>query len=710
MNNKSSTIISAIVWIFFIAMFTSPCWSTILSEVIASADNPFDYARITDVEYQAVVVDEPDSQGKIVVTERLTYDVHAASRSNPFWELWRDLPESYIDGVHVYYKVNSVKQILDDGTEIVWKESPELYWEDEDYERTNTELGPGKWYHSEGPYSEYARQYECVLFYVDAIYRDEITFEIEYEMYNATLRYNDCADLYISLFSGSSCNHLDSFKAEILIPNKDMPAEGNYFYTTYGTNSYNFPVTESTTANPGYHTFAFELDKSDLNFKPYSEFIEFDLVSYGATKHAFAEYASDNYYSDYDCLGEIIDAQEEYANEATLYKSIRLIVLGLCIIGAGLIIACTFAYKSSISKKYIFYQPITDYDYFRDIPSDLDPSFAQALVFSKHKAPKDDSGIYSAILLSLARKKYIELEELSDKNVQITFRKRPTQTPGLINPPGTIVENTAETAPEEKLEPLTMCEEYYYNLLARHATSGSILMSSFQYRISKDYENTDTFVRNMDKSTVNIGVRDGYFQKADYEQPKKKILSMSTFFMIVGIITAVLLNLISYNTRVGLAYGGFFILGLAFIVCSVYLRKCARKFILLTQLGEDEYSKWRGLYNFLNSDTLMNERTFIELPLWERYLVYATAFGISEKVIKAISINCPEAAASEMLSNPCYRSRNFHYTGRSFRSAVRTGSRTARSHSGGYGGGSYGGGGFSYGGGGRGGGGGGGGH
>lgn len=711
MNNKSSTIISAVIWIFFIAMFTFPCWSTILSEVIASTDNPFDYARITDVEYQAVVVDEPDSEGKIVVTERLTYDVHAASRSNPFWELWRDLPESYVDGVHVYYKVNSVKQILDDGTEIVWEESPELYWEDEDYERTNTELGPGKWYHSEGPYSEYARQYECVLFYVDAIYRDEITFEIEYEMYNATLRYNDCADLYISLFSGSSCNHLDSFKAEILIPNKDMPAQGNYFYTTYGTNSYSFPVTESDTANPGYHTFAFELDKSDLDFKPYSEFIEFDLVSYGEDKHAFAEYASDNYYSDYDCLGEIIDAQEEYANEATLYKTLRIVVLGLCIIGSGLIFACVFASKSLVKKKYTFYQPTTDYDYFRDIPSDLDPSFAQALVFGKHKTPKDDSGVYSAILLSLARKNYIELQELSDKNVQITFKKRPNQTPGLMNPPGTVVENTDATAPEVKLEPLTMCEEYYYNLLARHATSGSILMSSFQYRISKDYENTDTFVRNMDKSTVNIGVRDGYFQKADYEQPKKKILNIATFLMVVGIIITVLLNLISYNTRIGLAYGGFFILGLTCIACSVFLKVRARKFILLTQFGEDEYAKWRGLYNFLNSDTLINERTFIELPLWERYLVYATAFGISEKVIKAISINCPEASASEMLSNPCYRSSSFHHTGRSFRSAVRTGARTARSYGGGYSGGySGGGGGFSYGGGGRGGGGGGGGH
>lgn len=116
--------------------------------------SPNDYARITDVEYSAVVVDEPGSQGKVVITERLTFDVHAASEDNLFWELWRDLPEDYVDGVKVEHKVNSVKQILENGTEIIYDESPKLYWDDEDYINTNFRYGPGKWFHSKGPYNE----------------------------------------------------------------------------------------------------------------------------------------------------------------------------------------------------------------------------------------------------------------------------------------------------------------------------------------------------------------------------------------------------------------------------------------------------------------------------------------------------------------------------------------------------------------------------
>ena len=127
------SIIRWIIIIFWIVFFFSQ-FAYLFEDI--TIENPFDYARITDVDYKAVVADEPDSEGKIIVTERLTFDIHAASKNNLFWELWRDLPEEYIDGVKVEYKVNSVKQILDNGTEIVYQESPELYWDDYDYVNT----------------------------------------------------------------------------------------------------------------------------------------------------------------------------------------------------------------------------------------------------------------------------------------------------------------------------------------------------------------------------------------------------------------------------------------------------------------------------------------------------------------------------------------------------------------------------------------------
>lgn len=681
--------------------------------------NPNDYARITDVEYKAVVVDEPGSEGKVVITERLTFDVHAASRNNTFWELWRDLPEDSIDGVKVHYKVNSVKQILEDGTSIIYEESPKLYWDDYDYVSSNTKYGPGKWYHSEGPYNENARRYECVFFYIDDVYREEMVFEIEYEMYNASLKYNDCSDLYLALYSGNTCKYLESFKAEILFPNKDMPAKGNYDVYTYGTNANDFPVKESATLNRGYYTFSFELDEDDLQFKPYNNYIEFDLVSHGEDKHIFTEYAPDNYYTYDNVLGEIYEEQQEYANTPAKYKRDKIIVLVIALAATAWVTYYSLTAGRRAKTKNTFYEPTEELTYYRDIPSDLDPNFAANLVFCKHNMPKDDSGIYSAILLSLARKGYIEITETSYNNVEIRIRKM-IPKPALISTVSNSINNTVNSAlssapintattteaPDSTpdYEPLTTCEEYYFNLLVRHTNGNSVNMNIFQTRVSNDYENTDTFATNIKNSTVNIGVKGGYFQKADYLQPRKKMCSFAKTICIIGIIFAVLVNLISSRTRMDLAFGAYTIFGIGCILNAVYLWVTSHKYVLLTQFGEDEYVKWRGLYNFLKSDTLINERTVVELPLWEKYLVYATAFGLSEKVIQAIGIRCPDASESPVLDNNYYRSTRFRSHGRSFRSSVRSGSYTARS------GGGYGGGGFGYGGGGRGGGGGGGGH
>ena len=555
--------------------------------------------------------------------------------------------------------------------------------------------GPGKWYHSEGPYNESSRRYECVFFYVDGLYRENVTFEIEYEMNNAALRYGDCSELYLSLYSEDSIKYLESFNAQILIPNEDMPHYGNYKAYTYGTNSNRFPFTESDTLNPGYHTFAFNLDESQLKFRPYNEYIEFSLISYGDDYHIFTDYASRNRYYDDVAFDELMQEQKDYDDTYENYKTIKLIVLLVCIIVIYLVVIYTVKKSKKIKEEHVFYEPSIQIDYFRDIPSNLDPVFASSLVFCKHGKHKTDSDGYSSIMLSLIRKGYIELDKIDNmkdwtsNNVRIVIKYRPT---AIIS--SSLEENTIEP---EKLEPLSPTEEQYFNLIVRYAHGNEISMNNFRSRVSMDYENTNSFVNNIKTSIVNIGISQGYFQKADYEQPKRQLKTLSTTYGIIGILLITIVNFISYHTHLDLAFGGFSILGIAFIINSLYLRKISKKYVLLTQFGEDEYAKWRGLYNFLNSETLMKERTVIELPLWEQYLVYATAFGISEKVIAALKIRCPDMEMSPMLSNPYYTSRSFIHSSHSFRSATRSASHIARSGGfsghGGYGGGGRGGGG-----------------
>ena len=659
--------------------------------------NPWDYARITDIDYRAIVLDEPKHGGNILVTERMTFDVHAASKDNLFWELWRALPENEVDGLPVKYKVNSVKQILEDGTEIIYEESPKLYWYDNDYINTAGGYGPGKWYNSEGPYNEYLDQYECVLFYVDGLYREKVTFEIEYEMSNAALRYADCSELYLTMYSEETIKYLESFKAQILFPNKDMPAKEYYYAKAYGTNSHQVPFTESDTLNPGYHTFSIELDEADLRFKPYNQYIEFLLVSHGRDKQIFTEYAPRNYYSDDVYLEESRELQAEHELLPGEYMLLKILVLLLAILGIFVIFFLATLIIKIARKKHTFYETEMKFDYFREIPSNLDPNFAAYLVFIKHKSSKklkNRKDGYSGILLSLIRKKYISVER-----IDMTKDWTPNNTKLIINQTKNRLENTII------LEPLTLTEKYYFDLIYRHARQNQISMKDFQSKVSADYTYTNSFVKNIESSIKKIGLHENYFQSANkFDSIKNLLRNWSIFFVIVGIAFITLVNICSYQTRLDLAFGAFFILGISFLLGANYLNKASKNSILLTQFGETEYAKWRGLYNFLNSETLMNEKELIELPLWEQYLVYATAFGISEKVIKALKIRCPEFEASPVLSTSYHGSSSFRYSSRSFNSATRSATRTytRNSYSSGYGSG------YGYGG--RGGGGGGGGH
>lgn len=704
------------------------------------------YARITDFEYKAELVDEVDSQGKVIITEKITYDIHVEDYGEEIWELWRDLPESEIDGVHNSYKINYVKELKDDGSEVVYTESDKLYWYDYDYINTSGGYGPGKWFYSPGPYDEYLRQYECVLFYVNGLTDGEVTFEIQYEMTGAAFEYADCSYLYLTFFSGPDVKYLNFFKAEVLIRNKDMPKAGNYEAYNYGTVNMHYPYEESKTKYPGYHTFTMVLDKDDLKFDRESRFLEFEMWAFNEDAGIFSEYAPRNWYTGTNALEEIRATQQEYYNipiEKNKKKAITLIVCGVL----GLFIAFdAYTKDKKIRKKYIFCNPSKPVLQCREVPSNMDPYFAANLVFCKDskKLNKDDA--YSAILLSLVRKEYIEIAQIKELNnwsynnvkIVVKYKPRPTTSfysssapigkkhwfstqnvnfysnringvvPNMYSTtsyqPGQYANSVnddieiLEIEDVKTYEPLTLTEQYYFNLIVRHAVTNEIEMKKFQERVEYDYENTDTFVRNVENSVSKIGTSQGFFQRSDYKQPRNAVQNQSNFLIFMAILLLCGFNFYSYIKYGNFAYGAYTLLALACIASSMHLKKIAPQYVLLTQLGEDEYAKWRAFYEFLNSEEFMNDRSVVELPMWEQYLVYATAFGLSNKVTKAIGLRCQNIQASKMLSNTYYRSSHFRYSSRSFRSATSRASSISRS------------GGYSYSSGGRGGGGGGGGH
>ena len=59
---------------------------------------------------------------------------------------------------------------------------------------------------------------------------------------------------------------------------------------------------------------------------------------------------------------------------------------------------------------------------------------------------------------------------------------------------------------------------------------------------------------------------------------------------------------------------------------------------VFTQKGIDESAKWKGLKKYMEEFSLIDEKEVPEIAIWEKFLVFATAFGIADKVLKQLKI------------------------------------------------------------------------
>lgn len=80
----------------------------------------------------------------------------------------------------------------------------------------------------------------------------------------------------------------------------------------------------------------------------------------------------------------------------------------------------------------------------------------------------------------------------------------------------------------------------------------------------------------------------------------------------------------------------------------------------LHNFGVDEGEKWRGLKRFMQNFSTMERKYIPEVVLWEQYLVYATAFGMTEQVIKQLKQVYPEIVNNANFNSGVYVGHMMH--------------------------------------------------
>ena len=65
-----------------------------------------------------------------------------------------------------------------------------------------------------------------------------------------------------------------------------------------------------------------------------------------------------------------------------------------------------------------------------------------------------------------------------------------------------------------------------------------------------------------------------------------------------------------------------------------------------TKLGAERAAQWEGVEHFLRDFSELEDAPSGHLVLWERYLVYAVALGVSEELVRGLALRVPEVAES----------------------------------------------------------------
>ena len=136
------------------------------------------------------------------------------------------------------------------------------------------------------------------------------------------------------------------------------------------------------------------------------------------------------------------------------------------------------------------------------------------------------------------------------------------------------------------------------------------------------------------------------------------------------------------------------LISILLIIIAIVAILINNKLNRLTQKGIDERTKWKGLKKYMEDFSLLNEKEVPALNIWEHFLVYATAFGIADKVIKQLKVVYPEIENMDKFTTTSYIYLMSHTDfNSSFSSAINSGFSAAISSGAGGGGGFSGGGG-----------------
>ena len=421
---------------------------------------------------------------------------------------------------------------------------------------------------------------------------EKVAFLIEYTLEDMVVLHEDVAELYFAILSEDFEDSIEDLQIRVNLPKED--SSNNFRIWTHGDLTANIDFLNRssflTTVKKTYANTAIDVRTT----------FDASLMNRSLVRKTTEEKA----------LDQIIAVEEERAQAAnqareTAKKNMTITYI-ICAIYIVIIILWWIyvyirfdrEYKSTFTLKYN-----------REFIEDYNVEVVDYLM--NHNITPN---AMSASILNLIYKKNIKVEEIpsekkkKEKNYRFSLIHRDK------------VSDTEDVLLDFLFETVGKDNTFTTEELKKYA-SGTTTFGNFQ----KSYTNWQNCVRK-------DGERQNFFEKNGLP-----IVSSIFLLLIALIIVCYVSYLDVYSVMVIIVMT----LSLVFLIYALFIRKRTKK-------GNEDYVRWKAFKNFLEDFGRFDIKELPEIALWEKYLVYATVFGLADQVEKAMNVKISELPEGTM--------------------------------------------------------------
>lgn len=499
-------------------------------------------------------------------------------------------------------------------------------------------------------------------------------YQITYKVNDVITKYNDYAQLYWQFVGKDFEVNAATITGTIYLPSK-------------ASNKDNIKVWGHTAGLNGT-IYATDLNKIEFKIN------NFKSGTYVEVRTLFptTQIINSNKIENTDILEKVVKEETKWANKANKTRERQewwdqnsSFIIGATIIGVIVLVIVISSvvlikkakeYKAKLKEleNYKKIIPTTEYKYFRDIPDESTTPGEVTRILKPQMSlftAQEFGKVFSATILDLTLKKYldvkIEKDEKNKENINIYILKYSG-------------------------EGLKSNEEKIFSFIKGAAKQkGKITLKELEKYIKNSYTKVENLIKTTFK-TIETQLDNEQIISIKALKDYNQYSTLMVSYMAVAFFAVCAISLIVP-----------IIPGVLCAINAILCWKIKKKTSILTQEGADKQSEWKGLKTFMEEFSMLDKREVPELAIWEKYLVYATAMGVADKVIKQLKIVYPNfEEMAQGINSYTYMNlmmnTNFN---RTFSSAMSSSIQTAHStYSSAYSSGSGGGGGFSGGGGG----------